>query len=136
MLVPSQVAKNRCNREVPLSREVAKMLRELYEESVGYFGETDTIFYNAYGDTYTADAFRKRLNRRKARLGMKRLSPHMFRHTFGRNFLLNSGDIATLQRILDHAEIETTRKYTIMDNTDIKTQHNRFSPLRRVLNRK
>lgn len=134
--VPSQVAKNRRNREVPISQEVGKMLKELHEETVGYFGESDAIFYNAYGEPYAADAFRKRLNRRKARLGMKRLSPHMFRHTFGRNFLLNGGDIATLQRILDHATIETTRKYATVDNADIKAQHNRFSPLRRVLKRK
>src|SRR5699024_10785330 len=62
--VPSQVAKNRRNREVPISYEVAKMLRELYEESTCYFGESDIIFFNAYGELFTADAFRKRLNRR------------------------------------------------------------------------
>src|SRR5699024_6976890 len=45
--VPSQVAKNRRNREVPISHEVAKMLRELHEESIGYFGESDIIFFNA-----------------------------------------------------------------------------------------
>lgn len=134
--VPSQVAKNRRNREVPISPEVAKMIRELYEESIGYFGESETVFFNAYGDPFTADAFRKRLNRRKKRLGMERLSPHMFRHTFGRNYLLNGGDIATLQRILDHADIETTRKYATVDNEDLRAQHNRYSPVRRILKRR
>ena len=133
--VPSSIAKNRRNREIPVSREVAKMLRELYEETEGYFGEIDGIFYNAYGEPYTADAFRRRLSRRKAALGIERLSPHMFRHTFARNYLLNGGDLFTLQRILDHADIETTRKYVQMDDADVRAQHNKFSPVRRILGR-
>ena len=136
LYVPSRVAKNRRNREVPISVEVSKKLLELHSETSGYFGDSERIFFNAYGEPFTADAFRKRLNRRKNRLGLERLSPHMFRHTFGRNFLLNGGDIATLKRILDHADIETTRKYAVMDNEDIKMQHNRYSPLKDVLKRK
>lgn len=134
--VPSRIAKNRRNREVPISKQIAEKLRELYEESIGYFGESDTIFFNAYGDPFSADAFRKRLNRRKHRLDMKRLSPHMFRHTFGRNYLLNGGDIATLQRILDHADIETTRQYATVDYSDMQAQHNRYSPINRIMKRR
>lgn len=133
--VPSNIAKNRRMREIPISREVAKLLRQLADETAGYFGDTDRIFYNAYGDPFTADSFRKRLNRRKKKLGMERLSPHQFRHTFARNYLLNGGDLFTLQRILDHADIETTRKYVQMDDADVRMQHNKFSPIRRILGR-
>lgn len=136
IFVPSQVAKNRRNREVPMSREVAKLLRELYEESLRYFGETEHIFNNAYGDPYTAAAFGKRLNRLKNRLGIERLSPNMFRHTFCRNYLLNGGDIFTLQKIVDHADIKTTRKYVQMETEHVKSQHNKFSPVRRIFNRR
>lgn len=136
LYVPSRIAKNRRNREIPISHQVSKKLLELHAESCEYFGNSERIFFNAYGQSFTADAFRKRLNRRKVRLGLDRLSPHMFRHTFGRNFLLNGGDISTLQRILDHADIETTRKYAVMDNEDLKVQHNKYSPLRNVLERK
>jgi len=134
--VPSQVAKNRRNREVPMSKEIAKLLRELYDESVQYFGETEHIFNNAYGEPFTADSFRKRLNRRKERLGIERLHPNMFRHTFCRNYILNGGDIFTLQKIVDHASIETTRKYVQMDSEHIRSQHNKFSPVNRILKRK
>ncbi|MDF4189561.1 tyrosine-type recombinase/integrase, partial [Ligilactobacillus salivarius] len=105
VLVPSQIAKNRKEREIPISREVGRMVRELYEEIRQYFGEPDQVFMNAYGDPFTADAFRKRLNRMKVRLKLDELHPHMFRHTFARNYLLNGGDIFTLQKILDHADI-------------------------------
>ena len=133
--VPSKVAKNRRNRDVPLSRDVAKMIRELYEESIEYFGETEYVFNNAYGEPFTSDAFRKRLNRLKRRIGMSKLAPNMFRHTFCRKYIINGGDIFTLQKIVDHADIKTTRKYVQMDMTDIRGQHNKYSPVHRILRR-
>ncbi|MDQ0270699.1 tyrosine-type recombinase/integrase [Cytobacillus purgationiresistens] len=133
--VPSQIAKNRKNREIPLSREVAKRLRQLVDETQQYFGEDSQIFMNAFGDDLTADAFRRRLNRLKNKINIDTLHPHMFRHTFARNYILNGGDLFTLQRILDHAEIQTTRKYIQMDNEHVRQQHNKFSPLRRIVKR-
>lgn len=136
LYVPSQVAKNRRNREVPISPEIANLLKELYEESLMYFSETEFVFNNAYGEPFTTEAFRKRLNRRKKKLGFERLSPNMFRHTFCRKYLLNGGDIFTLQKIVDHADIKTTRKYVQMELDDIQLQHNRYSPARRILKRR
>ncbi|WP_420490850.1 tyrosine-type recombinase/integrase [Neobacillus drentensis] len=84
---------------------------------------------------FTEDAFRRRLNRLKGKLNIPKLHPNMFRHTFARNYVLNGGDIFTLQRILDHADIQTTRKYVQMDNEHIREQHNKFSPLRNIIKR-
>lgn len=90
---------------------------------------------NAYGDDFTADAFRRRLNRLKKKLNIPKLPPHIFRHTFARNYILNGGDVFTLQKILDHADIQTTRKYIQMDSEHSRLQHNKFSPVRRLFNR-
>lgn len=133
--VPSQIAKNRKSREIPISREVVKRLRQLLDETEQYFGEGCNLFMNAYGEEFTNDAFRRRLNRLKRKLNITKLHPHMFRHTFARNYVLNGGDIFTLQRILDHADIQTTRKYVQMDNEHIREQHNKFSPLRNIMKR-
>jgi integrase/recombinase XerD len=131
--VPSEIAKNRKYRDVPVSREVLHRLSELHEDNIRHFREYERIFMNAYGDYFTADAFRKRMNRLKHRLGIDRLHPHMFRHTFARNYILNGGDIFTLQKILDHADISTTRKYVQMETTHLKAQHGRFSPIRKFI---
>lgn len=60
--VPSQIAKNRKSREIPISREVAKRLRQLLDETEQYFGEGCNLFMNAFGEDFTAEAFRRRLN--------------------------------------------------------------------------
>ncbi|MFL0361835.1 tyrosine-type recombinase/integrase [Pseudobacillus sp. 179-B 2D1 NHS] len=133
--IPSQTAKNRKGRDVPVTREVAKLLQQLHRETSGYFGECEYIFYNAYGEVFTADAFRRRLNRIKKKIGVERLHPHMFRHTFCRNYIMNGGDIFTLQKIVDHADIKTSRKYVQMEIKHINKQHNRYSPVRKYLSK-
>ncbi|MCY9274533.1 tyrosine-type recombinase/integrase [Bacillus haynesii] len=135
VVVPSYIAKNRRDREIPITREVAKMVKALYEESCQYFGPQEYVFINAYGQPFTSGAFRKRLNRMKKNLRLDKVFPNMFRHTFARNYILNGGDIFTLQIILDHADIKTTRKYVQMSNEDVKAQHNKHSPVRRYLRR-
>ena len=136
LYVPSTIAKNRKHREIPVSHEISKRLRQLLDETKQYFGEGCKIFMNSYGDDFTADAFRKRLNRLKKKLDIPKLHPHMFRHTFARNYILNGGDVFTLQKILDHADIQTTRKYIQMDSEHLRQQHNKFSPVRRIFNRR
>lgn len=59
LIVPSEIAKNRKQREIPISREISKRLKQLAAETEQYFGEGSRIFMNAYGDDFTADAFRK-----------------------------------------------------------------------------
>ncbi|MEH6949577.1 tyrosine-type recombinase/integrase [Bacillus sp. JJ634] len=136
LYVPSAIAKNRKHREIPMSREISKRLKQLVDETVQYFGDGSRIFMNAYGDDFTPDAFRKRLNRLKKKLNITKLHPHMFRHTFARNYVLNGGDVFTLQKILDHADIQTTGKYIQTDSEHLRQQHNKFSPVRRLFNRK
>ncbi|KIL74336.1 tyrosine-type recombinase/integrase [Bacillus badius] len=133
--IPSQTAKNRKGRDIPVTREIAKLLKELHGETSSYFGECEYIFYNAYGEVFNADAFRRRLNRIKKKIGMERLHPHMFRHTFCRNYIMNGGDIFTLQKIVDHADIKTSRKYVQMETKHINKQHNKFSPVKKYLSK-
>lgn len=58
-----------------------------------------------------------------------RVSPHTFRHTFAKYYLLNNGDVMTLQKILGHSSIEMVRKYVNMTSNDILVQHNKYSPI-------
>jgi integrase/recombinase XerD len=133
--IPSSTAKNRKAREVPISRELMRELRKLHDESVSYFGSHEEIFMNAYGEPLNSGTFRRRLHRLGKKIGLEKITPHRFRHTFIRSYILNGGDLFTLQKIVDHSDIKTTRKYVQMDSTHIREQHNRFSPIRRYVKR-
>ena len=58
-----------------------------------------------------------------------RCSPHTFRHTFAKKFLLNGGDLFTLQKILGHTTLEMVRNYVNLASADVTAIHRRFSPM-------
>ncbi|MCH5586030.1 site-specific integrase [Shimazuella sp. AN120528] len=131
--IPSEIAKNRRSRTIPVSRKMMKLLMELHEENKSYFEPTEFLFLTAYGEQMITSTFRRRLYKYAKEAGVKRATPHMFRHTFARNYLLNGGDIFTLQQILDHSDITTTRRYIQMDKEHIKAQHRQYSPASKYL---
>ncbi|WP_135555921.1 tyrosine-type recombinase/integrase [Paenibacillus cymbidii] len=59
---------------------------------------------------------------------------HIFRHTMAKFFLLNGGDIFTLQYLLGHANLEMTRYYVELFNTDLHKQHEKYSPIENLTN--
>jgi integrase/recombinase XerD len=65
----------------------------------------------------------------KARLVGVRCSPHTFRHTFAKSFLLNGGDVFTLQKILGHTSLAVVRMYVQLASEDVQVQHRRYSPV-------
>jgi integrase/recombinase XerD len=67
-------------------------------------------------DAYvSAYAVRDHIQRAFARCGHN-MKPHHLRHSFAVNWLVHGGDLATLQELLGHESIETTKRY--LDLTD------------------
>lgn len=64
----------------------------------------------------------------KAKVDNVRLSAHTFRHTFAKNWLMNGGDIFSLQKILGHRTLDMVRNYVNITFKDIQSQHSKFSP--------
>lgn len=66
---------------------------------------------------------------KKAGITGVRCSPHTLRHTFAKMYLLEGGDIFSLQKILGHASLEMVRAYLNLASSDVSQQHRRFSPI-------
>ncbi|RPI30559.1 MAG: hypothetical protein EHM70_13590 [Chloroflexota bacterium] len=77
----------------------------------------------------TTDSMEKMFQRTKARVKMDKLHPNLCRHTFAVRYLINGGDIFTLQKILGHESLEMTRKYVYLASGDVKEKHRRFRPM-------
>src|SRR5207249_3962118 len=69
----------------------------------------------------------KRL-RNRAGLKGKRISPHIFRHTFAVRYLMLGGDIFSLQELLGHEDISTIKNYMHLNDVNVQSQKRKFSP--------
>ena len=54
---------------------------------------------------------------------------HSFRHTFALNYLRRGGSVFHLQKVLGHASLEMTRRYTNLMTEDLQAVHQRLSLL-------
>ena len=66
--------------------------------------------------------------RKRAGITGKRISAHIFRHTFAIRYLKLGNDPFSLQELLGHEDLSTVRLYMHMNDEDIQEQKRKFSP--------
>ncbi|MBT0952069.1 tyrosine-type recombinase/integrase [Bacillus velezensis] len=114
IMLPGAVNKNRKNRMVPMTEQVAEEMRQLLTEMTEYFGTFTHVFVNQYGEKIAKDHLRKRAAKYGEMADLKkecRPSLHSLRHSFAINYLRNGGDIRSLQKIMGHADLASTEIY-------------------------
>ncbi|GER86323.1 tyrosine recombinase XerD [Dictyobacter vulcani] len=98
-------------------------------EAYGNAGE-DHLFLAENGQALTIHGIQmlfKRL-RKRANFTDRRITPHIFRHTFAVRYLMLGGDIFSLQEMLGHEDISTVKNYMHLNDVNVQTQKRKFSP--------
>lgn len=117
-------------RVVPFGQRSLITLVKYLNKRNRLFGEDGFLFLVRSGRQLSLRMADKTIERigKKGNVENVRLSAHTFRHTFAKNWLMNGGDIFSLQKILGHSTLEMVRNYVNMTFRDIQSQHNKFSP--------
>jgi len=61
----------------------------------------------------------------------ERITPHMIRHLYATDLLINGADLRSVQELLGHASVSTTQVYTHLTNKELKEIHQTFHARRR-----
>ena len=125
------IGKGAKERMVPFGIESQQLLRDYITRMwpQGQNSPEDHVFLGSAGQPLTPNAVKQMFARLRKKTGIKNLHAHILRDTFAVKYLLNGGDIATLQRILGHSDLNTVRLYLNFTESQIAAQHSRFSPM-------
>ena len=94
---------------------------------------TENVFLSIHGEPLTDNSMKLVFARLAQESKVQRLHAHLCRHTFATRFLVNGGDIFSLQQILGHSTLEMVRRYVSLASSHTVIQlHRRFSPLDRL----
>jgi len=93
---------------------------------------TNNVFLSTSSQPLTENSMKLMFTRLAKRSGVCRLHAHLCRHTFATRFLINGGDVFSLQQILGHSTLEMVRHYVNLASSHIAIQHQKFSPLDRL----
>lgn len=121
--------KGRKQRVIPFSFELRKALHRYITE---YNRKPNSLVFVASGEVA--------LLRRNVLRDVKELcrslgfSPpartlHAMRHTFATEYLRRGGNVFSLQRVMGHSDLETTKRYAHMSTMDLQAVHERVSLL-------
>ena len=107
------MGKGRKERYIQISNTaVLDILRKYYEENEPEIKKSGYFFINNRGKRYTEQSIRLMLKKYTLKAGIQRkITPHMFRHSFATYLIEEGVDVSCVQQILGHSSIKTTQNY-------------------------
>ena len=107
-------------REIPLPPDLVQILRKSPQHS-------DWVFASGNGNRFGRNEMLRRLKNVAERAGVKQATLHKFRHTYATRLLEDGCDIVTVQHLLGHSDLKTTRKYLSPDQERARKAVNRLT---------
>lgn len=132
LTVRSETAKTREERHLPTSAKTMKYLDRLI--SIAENNGELYLFPSSYGGRMGTLAIIKNFEKYGKKAGIdKRTTPHIFRHTMAVNSVKDGMDIFTLQKLLGHSNITTTRQYIQLNTDDLISSHSKVNVIGRFI---
>lgn len=100
-------------RYVQIGEEsILRLLKRYYMENAEMISSCGYFFVNARGSRFSEQSIRFMLVKYLQMAGIERkVTPHMFRHSFATYLIEEGVDISCVQQILGHSSIKTTQIY-------------------------
>ncbi len=134
------LGKGQKQRVVPLTRFTVKVLFRYIQNFRNNHGvvESPYLFPHNNGRHISTNSIQQYLRRLADKAGLKdvKVTPHVFRHTFGTNAAARDANAFMIKEMMGHSSLQTTMKYIHLQTADIQAQHNRFSMVNELFQKK
>ena len=114
-------------RSVPISPQV--------KDSLLLLEPSGPLFLNMSGRPYTVSGIYQQIVRpilERAGIKKRHMGPHLFRHTAARQMLVGGADLVSVQKVLGHSNIETTRRYSELSDAEVHDVHDKATLINRI----
>jgi site-specific recombinase XerD len=120
--LPRLVANGKGSRERSgyLSPQAERVLRAYLRERPQ--ASSDFVFLSYLGEGMSTTAIHKRLMRYRTQAGVN-LTAHRFRHTFANDLVNANVSVASIQKLLGHAWLETTQIYVAANDRQVQADY-------------
>lgn len=126
------MGKGRKEREIPIGEYGIYYLKLYLEQR--YFlikkgKQVDALFLNNHGKQITRQGFFKILKSLLIEKSLNPdLSPHTLRHSFATHLLSRGADLRSIQEMLGHSDISTTKIYTHVSDEKVEADYKKYHP--------
>ena len=118
-------------REIPLGEYSIYYLEEYLKIRYTLLKKEtcNKLFLNNHGKAMTRQGFFKILKHILKEKGLNpEISPHTLRHSFATQLLNYGADLRSIQEMLGHSDISTTRIYTHITDEKVKKDYEKYHP--------
>jgi integrase/recombinase XerD len=126
------VGKGNRQRIVPFGKKAAKSIENYLANGRPVLVRDRVVPFlvlNARGKRMSRMGFLKILRKYRIKAGInKRVTPHMFRHSFATHLLEAGADLRAVQELLGHVDISTTQIYTHVDREYLREIYKEHHP--------
>ena len=125
------IGKGSKERIVPINDYIIHYLSEYLNIRSSFFKKNinDYLFLNNHGNKMTRQGFLKNLKKILDEKGIKKhVTPHTLRHSFATHMLKGGADLRSIQLLLGHSDISTTKIYTHISHEKVKKDYDEYHP--------
>ena len=123
------LGKGNKEREVPVGEYALYYLKEYIERRNLLLKNKscNKLFLNNHGQGMTRQGFFKNLKQLLKEKGLnEEISPHTLRHSFATHLLNRGADLRSIQEMLGHSDISTTKIYTKVSDQKVLDDYNEY----------
>jgi integrase/recombinase XerC len=124
------LGKRNKHRLIPFGQELCEAMQQytsLCDRELLH--EAETLFTDAEGKTLSPAKVRDIVKKELSKVStLKKLSPHVLRHTFATVMLNHGADLESVQKLLGHERIATTEIYTHVTFEELKDVYKKAHP--------